>query len=258
MHTQLRHSSAFLHAYCRSTWCDAFKKAQSDWLSTQLKRQFGYFALQIGHPYPLDEAWHTCRIASKTMISERLTTTGQLVADWEDLPFRDDSVDLVVLPHSLELVKDPYILLREIERLLIADGRIIIMGFEPQNAWRGKWFGRHKVGLKQLHFYRVGRVIDWLQALGFEIEQVEFHPNRGWRHWFPWLTTSCTQGYSLLARKTTARVKLIGLNDAWHWQSLFPQLSKPNLAPPAVAASSHTAHTTRHNNNVDHIKGKIE
>lgn len=234
MHSQLRHSIAFLQAYCRSVWCDPLKKAQLSWLSSQLKRQFGYFALQIGHPYDLTSAWEKCAIACKTSISERQQEGGQLIADWENLPFRDDSVDLVLLPHSLEVVKDPYSLLREIERVLIADGRVIILGFDPQNAWRGKWFGRHKIGLQQMNFYRAGRLVDWLQALGFEIEQVDFHPNNSWKHWLPWLTTPCTQGYSILARKTTARVRLIGLNDGWRWQALLPQLAKRNLSTAAT------------------------
>jgi SAM-dependent methyltransferase len=230
MHIPTRHITDFLQAYCHSTWCDDFRIAQVDWLSTQLKRQFGYFSLQIGTPYSLSEAFDKCPISCKTSIAEQVSDGGQLIADWENLPIRDDAVDLVVLAHSLELIKDPYALLREVERVLIADGRVIILGFEPQNAWRGRWFGKHRVGLHQLNFYGAGRLVDWLQALGFEIEQVQFHPNTGWKRWLPWLSTPCTQGYSILARKATARVRLIGLRDGWRWQSLLPQLARRNLA----------------------------
>jgi len=45
-----------------------------------------------------------------------------LCAPLQSLPFPSDSIDAIFLPHTLELVEDPYAVLREAERALCADG----------------------------------------------------------------------------------------------------------------------------------------
>ncbi len=50
-----------------------------------------------------------------------------------------DSIDLVFLPHTLEFSADPHQVLRETERVLIPEGRVIILGFNPLSSlglWR--------------------------------------------------------------------------------------------------------------------------
>jgi SAM-dependent methyltransferase len=80
-------------------------------------------------------------------------------------------VDVIVLPHVLEVSPDPHQVLREAERALIAEGHVVILGFNPWSlwglirlflAWRANppWNGR---------FLRLGRLKDWLGVLGFEI-----------------------------------------------------------------------------------------
>ncbi|WP_421019334.1 class I SAM-dependent methyltransferase, partial [Klebsiella pneumoniae] len=46
--------------------------------------------------------------------------------DFDALPFPNHSMDLVVLPHALELAQDPHQTLREVERVLVPDGRVAI------------------------------------------------------------------------------------------------------------------------------------
>lgn len=88
------------------------------------------------------------------------------------LPLRPDSVDVLILPHILEFTDYPHEVLREVERTLIPEGHIVILGFNPLSpwiiwrlmfAWRRKlpWCGR---------FYSTTRVKDWLALLGFDIE----------------------------------------------------------------------------------------
>ena len=45
------------------------------------------------------------------------------------------SLDLVVLPHALELARDPHLTLREVERVLVPEGRVVIVGFNPASLW---------------------------------------------------------------------------------------------------------------------------
>ena len=58
-----------------------------------------------------------------------------LYCDFDALPFPQHSVDLVVLPHSLELARDPHQTLREVERVLVPEGRVVIAGFNPASLW---------------------------------------------------------------------------------------------------------------------------
>ncbi len=49
--------------------------------------------------------------------------------DLLDLPFEAQSVDLLVMPHTLEFTSDPHRLLSEAERVLMPEGQLIILGF---------------------------------------------------------------------------------------------------------------------------------
>ena len=63
------------------------------------------------------------------------TPRAALYCDFDALPFPDHSLDLVVLPHALELSRDPHLTLREVERVLVPEGRVMILGFNPASLW---------------------------------------------------------------------------------------------------------------------------
>lgn len=107
-----------------------------------------------------------------------------LVTDAAALPFPAASLDLVVLPHTLELSADPHQVLREVERVLVAEGRVVISGFNPGSLW-GLRQGRARLcdrmgvsmlGASNLFLPEAGdfigpwRLRDWLQLLSFELE----------------------------------------------------------------------------------------
>lgn len=95
-----------------------------------------------------------------------------LVTDAAALPFPAASLDLVVLPHTLELSADPHQVLREVERVLVPEGSVVISGFNPFSLW----------GIRRLlarsgasepwsgHFRSMMRIRDWLTLLGFEVQ----------------------------------------------------------------------------------------
>jgi SAM-dependent methyltransferase len=107
-----------------------------------------------------------------------------LMTDAAALPFPAASLDLVVLPHTLELSADPHQVLREVERVLVPEGRVVVCGFNPASLW-GLRQGRGRLGVR-LGFGGAGsqplflpeagdfigpwRLRDWLQLLGFEVE----------------------------------------------------------------------------------------
>jgi SAM-dependent methyltransferase len=234
----MQHLSRFLRAFCQLPWCAGFVAHQNEWAEQILSKQFGYYALQIGLSYPLKNAWDKCSVRHKLMISDVALSGVDVVTDYRDLGLKSDSVDIVLLQHVLEQVEDPYALLREVDRVLIREGHLVVMGFVPLNAWRGQLWGRHKKAASQISLFSPGRVVDGLQTLGFEIQKVSFYPERGWRRWLPWMATPFSQGYALIAQKKTSRVKLIGLRDGWRWQSLLPQLARRNLTEKANREAS--------------------
>src|SRR5579864_6064770 len=70
---------------------------------------FGFHALQIGLPeYPFLSG---SRIT--TRLSVDLEEPAQVLADPHWLPFAENGVDLIVLPHVLEFTDEPHQLLRE-------------------------------------------------------------------------------------------------------------------------------------------------
>jgi SAM-dependent methyltransferase len=109
---------------------------------------------------------------------------AHLVTNAAALPFPAASLDLLVLPHTLELSADPHHVLREVERVLVPEGRVVISGLNPASLWgfrqgRGHlWSRLHLPGATppKLYLPEAGdfigpwRLRDWLRLLGFEVE----------------------------------------------------------------------------------------
>jgi SAM-dependent methyltransferase len=92
-------------------------------------------------------------------------------------PWQADSLDLVVLPHTLERSADPHACLREVERVLIPEGQLLITGLNPMSlwGWQTQPGGSRRVGeasVQSLIAYR--RLRDWLRLLGFEVQVSRF------------------------------------------------------------------------------------
>jgi SAM-dependent methyltransferase len=112
-----------------------------------------------------------------------VTYIADFISAFEALPFPENSLDLLVLPHTLELSHDPHATLREAERVLVPEGRLIICGFNPFSLWGFKQKRSHlykKFNLGELYLPEAGEFIthkrlrDWLKLLNFELEGSEF------------------------------------------------------------------------------------
>lgn len=97
-------------------------------------------------------------------------------ADLHHLPFANTSVDLVVLPHVLEFDASPHQILREVERVLVPEGQVVITGFNPYSLWgvRRKLRPRSAAFPWRGHYISVLRLKDWLSLLGFETQTGSF------------------------------------------------------------------------------------
>ncbi|VWX63599.1 putative enzyme [Burkholderiales bacterium 8X] len=148
---------------------------------------FGYHALQLGLPElstlranRMPHRWLSLDDAGALQGGSHGAT---LFADFSALPFSANSIDLVVLPHALELGNEPHAVLREVERVLVPEGRVVISGFNPASLWglrqRRARLYRH-LGFGELYLPDAGdfigyrRLRDWLRLLSFEVESGDF------------------------------------------------------------------------------------
>jgi SAM-dependent methyltransferase len=104
--------------------------------------------------------------------------TASLLTRFEELPFAAQSVDLLVLPHALEFADDPHQVLREVERVLIPEGQVVITGFNPASLWGIRQVVGRSVDSPFLprvgQFLGLPRLKDWLKLLGFEVNRGRF------------------------------------------------------------------------------------
>lgn len=161
-----------LRAWYQSPLGQALALAEQAVLEEQLPTLFGYHLLTVDPPYP-QEALRSSRISHQAALS-RLACDGaslcDLGGDGEALPVRSDSVDAILLPHSLEVTQDPHQVLREVDRCLVPEGHVVILGFNPLGWW-GAWglaVRRRRPIPWRLRFIAMNRVKDWLSLLGFD------------------------------------------------------------------------------------------
>lgn len=129
---------------------------------------FGFHALQIGLPeYDL---LRESRIAHRMKVAP-WGEGADLRAKGHELPIETQSIDLALLPHVLEFAEDPHEVLREIDRVMMPEGRLVILGFNPWSLWGL----RSSVGSRRHdypwngRFVSLLRVKDWLSLLGFDV-----------------------------------------------------------------------------------------
>lgn len=98
-------------------------------------------------------------------------TPSQVIADSHELPFSEGGIDAVILAHELDFSRDPHQILREVDRVLIPNGHVVIVGFNPfslAGIFRFLPFSTNKI-VREARFFSRFRIKDWLNLLGFEI-----------------------------------------------------------------------------------------
>jgi SAM-dependent methyltransferase len=136
------------------------------WFDTTLADIFGFHALQIG--LPEIDFLQASRIAHHVTVD--LEEPADVVADPHWLPFGENSVDVVALPHVLEFTNEPHALLREVYRVIRPEGQIVLASFNPFSLFGVKrYFGREQTMPWNGNFISLYRMKDWLSLLGFEV-----------------------------------------------------------------------------------------
>ncbi len=98
----------------------------------------------------------------------------RIQAESDQLPVFSNSVDMVILPHLLEFSDNQHQILREVERILKPEGKLIILNFNPWSLWvRHQYFwGKEKNLPLRGNFISRTKIVDWLKLLNFEVEIV--------------------------------------------------------------------------------------
>jgi SAM-dependent methyltransferase len=179
---------------------------------------FGFELLQVGAWGPARHLLKGARTQHTTLLAPDMSSGVTLCAPLDSLPFRSDSIDAILLPHTLEVVEDPYAVLREAERVLTGEGCLMICGFNPFSGWGarrvfGQYFGRRAFPPDTRRMLSERRLRDWVALLGFDVDSVhgylgflpltggasETHPRRA-------LTAGA---YLLKARKRVSTLTLV-------------------------------------------------
>jgi SAM-dependent methyltransferase len=258
-----------------------------EWEQAQLDHAvvnlFGFHAVQMGWPFA--QALRANRMPHRWMLSDgRLDPPGvhtagrapaegrpaeppraaadpadgprrvAVLTEYDALPFPAHSLDLVVLPHTLELARDAHHTLAEVERVLVPEGRVVVIGFNPTSLWGLRQrFGGLGGSLGMDGLFRpennslIGywRLRDWLKLLSFEIEAGRFGCYRPALHSQKWLDRLAWMDktgdrwwpvlgavYMLVAVKRVRGMRLIGLAR---------KKKVTAAATPAVIANHHSS-----------------
>lgn len=223
---------------------------------------FGYHALQLGLPEV--DALRENRMPLRFCAADRLHDGDGEHCDltvlnrYEELPFASHSIDLVVMPHILEFAAEPHQVLREVDRVLVPEGHVVITGFNPLSLWGLRQY-LTRVGMapylpREGQFISLPRIKDWLKLLSFDVNRGRFGcylPWVGserwlqrWRfmdkagdRWWPVLGSI----YMVTAVKRVRGMRIIGAVKR------RPELLRPALAPTAsrVARNAEPTHARR-------------
>ena len=146
-------------------------------LSSELSRvldvSFGYHLLQTG-PVTGETLLAPSKIHHHIVSRCEAMASVDLVALDEELPLESDSVDLVVALHSLEFCSNPHQALRELQRVLMPQGHLVIIGFNPYSlkGLRNRLSAMRTASVwRDQNLLSAHRVSDWLHLLGCEVER---------------------------------------------------------------------------------------
>lgn len=204
---------------------------------------FGYHCLQVGD-LAGEDLLSASRILGRTVVdidggaprAPYPVVSGAAAS----LPIDSHAVDVVVLPHVLEFESRPHEALGETFRVLVPEGSLVLLGFNPVSI----------IGLRRVFRYRAevapwcgtyfgaSRLRDWLTLLGFDIIDqrpcfASEHATRPWRSGrrslIEWMPPALASARLILAKKRVNAV--LPVRSRWKPRR---RLAGVGLAGPSV------------------------
>ncbi len=278
----------FLIGWFKSRSGHAVLGQEKKLIDDAVENLFGYYMLQFGcvsksslmqasrvsHKLIIDEKKHVFNDA-KTTAAEQKPSTQWILANLDFLPIGVEKIDVALLPHTLETVNDPYYLLRQVDKMLLPEGHMVITGFNPMGclSFRLRFFKKQQIPVKP-HINRAKRLKEWLEVLGYEVEEVRYSPvmcfsaNERYPRWaqlvekiekmLQKLGIEFGNVYCLRAKKKVDAPTLVGMK--WHlprWQSIKGRsiaTNRVNSKSNKVSAKVEIANKSTHKLTIKEIK----
>ena len=156
---------------------DAICQLENALVGSKLKLSFGHHLIRVG-ALSRDLNCRDCLINHQVNVLSPPNDTSKagIVAEYDELPLQNNSVDLVLLSHVLEFSVDPHQVLREVHRVLMPNGNTIITLFNPWSLLilSKLWPFKAKPIFSSGRLFSIARVKDWLNLLGFELMDVQY------------------------------------------------------------------------------------
>lgn len=141
-----------------------------DWLS-QMRGEHLLYAGVDPAPKYLKQA-HVNHCSTLQLPWQRGASHADAMVSDHRWPLPDNSIDFVVLQHSIDMSNRPHQSLREAARIVVCGGYIIMITFNPRSLWGGyRWLRTLSSELPYMcNPVATGRIHDWLTLLDFNIE----------------------------------------------------------------------------------------
>lgn len=183
---------------------------------------FGYHLARIGD-LSGDIKLPQSPIKHVVNLSDAASQNAGIIGQPSELPLLDNSVDAVLLAHELDFARNPHQILREVNRVIMPSGHVIIVGFNPFSTTGLMRFLpiRRKQVLREARFFSAMRIKDWLHLLGFDVVaqyQLVYtdlflgrtiRPNGRWQRWcnkyLPWASAM----YIIVAKKGVMPITVV-------------------------------------------------
>jgi len=146
--------------------------SETDTVQQALAQMFGVHFLQLGCWGAPDQFLQYAQTRHRSLVDNQPGLGVGALSRSSRLAIASDSIDVLLLPHTLEMDPEPHQVLREVDRVLVGEGHLLVLGFNPLSAWglrhavsRGKFpHGATRVIPEK-------RMRDWLSLLGMEVSQ---------------------------------------------------------------------------------------
>ncbi len=128
----------------------------------------GRFASGLGITYGIDPSFEMLKLARERGIKV-------VRGEGENLPFKDDSFNLVLVAVSICFVREPIRVLEEISRVLRSEGKLLLGLVVRESPWAKFYMRKARAGhpiYREAKFYSMAEVERMLTVSGFRRERL--------------------------------------------------------------------------------------
>ena len=178
--TQTTHFPDSVRQWLTTPLGKALLQQESRIVEEVLDGTFGEQCLQLGAWGDANLFMRHARTQSKALIDESGVDGPSAIGRLHALPVATESVDCVLLPHTLDFSDRRHEILREVDRVLTPHGHVVILGFKTGGLWGVRRLipgAGLPPGSENLVVER--QLSDWLKLLDMRIQGID-------RYFFRW------------------------------------------------------------------------